>query len=104
MSLRGYGAIRNRGLAVANILAHDSVIFLDADELVLGPDFMKTALYALGQQTRQGLPILAKSGYFFNKDGSPLASDAKAGILHISLSRQHRLTFLPVLRRDFYSS
>ena len=82
VSLRGYGAIRNMGLAVANILAHDSVIFLDDDELVLGPDFMKTALYALGQQTRQGLPILAKSGYFFNAEGSPLADTSKADITH----------------------
>ena len=34
----------------------------------------------LVSRNRQGLPILAKSGYFFNKSGSPLASDAKAGI------------------------
>ncbi len=82
VSLRGYGAIRNMGLAAANILAHDSVIFLDDDELVLGPDFMSRALYALGQQTRQGLPILAKSGYFFNGEGSPLADTSKADITH----------------------
>lgn len=82
VSLRGYGAIRNTGLAAATILAHDSVIFLDDDELVLGPDFMKKALYALGQQTRQGLPILAKSGYFFNVEGSPYADTSKADINH----------------------
>lgn len=78
VSLRGYGAIRNMGLAVAAILGHDSVIFLDDDEVVLGPDFMKRALYALGQETRQGLPILAKSGYFYDRDGSPLASTEQA--------------------------
>ncbi len=82
VSLRGYGAIRNMGLAVANILAHDCVIFLDDDELVLAPDFMQKALYAMGQLTRQGLPILAKSGYFYNREGSPLADTSKADITH----------------------
>lgn len=82
VSLRGYGAIRNMGLAAASILAHDCVIFLDDDEIVLGPDFMKKALYALGQQTRQGLPILAKSGYFYDREGSPLADTSKADATH----------------------
>lgn len=82
VSLRGYGAIRNMGLAVASIFAHDAVIFLDDDEVVLGPDFMRRALYALGHETRQGLPILAKSGYFFDRSGSPYADSTKAGITH----------------------
>lgn len=82
VSLRGYGAIRNMGLAVAAILGHDSVIFLDDDEVVLGSDFMARALYALGQETRQSLPILAKTGYFYDRDGSPLADASKAGITH----------------------
>lgn len=43
---------------------------------------MKRATYALGQQTRQGLPILVKSGYFYDRDGSPLAPTDKAGICH----------------------
>jgi len=62
VSLRGYGAIRNMGLACAAVLGHDAVIFLDDDETVIDADFMKRATYALGQQTRQGLPILVKSG------------------------------------------
>lgn len=76
VSLRGYGAIRNMGLACAAILGHDVVIFLD-DEVVLSPDFMDKALYGLGHETRQRLPILAKSGYFYNKLGSPLADTTK---------------------------
>lgn len=80
VSLRGYGAIRNMGLAVAAVLGHDAVIFLDDDEVVSDRDFMKRALYALGQETRQGLPILAKSGYFYDESGSPLADTSKAGI------------------------
>ena len=82
VSLRGYGAIRNMGLAVAAIMGRDVVIFLDDDEVVLRPDFMTKALYALGQETRTRLPILAKSGYFFDRSGSPLADTSKAGICH----------------------
>lgn len=82
VSLRGYGAIRNMGLACAAVLGHDAVVFLDDDETVIDADFMKRATYALGQQTRQGLPILVKSGYFYDRDGSPLASTDKAGICH----------------------
>lgn len=80
VSLRGYGAIRNLGLAVAAVLGHDIVIFIDDDEVVSDRDFMKRACYALGQQTRQGLPILAKSGYFFDRDNSALADTRKAGL------------------------
>lgn len=79
VSLRGYGAIRNMGLAVAAILGHDAVVFLDDDEVVLGPDFMEKALYAIGQQNRQGLPILAKSGYFYDRAGSPYAAEGREG-------------------------
>ena len=80
VSLRGYGAIRNMGLAVAAILGHDAVIFLDDDEVVLSRDFMARALYGLGAETRQRLPILAKSGYFHDRSGSPLADTSRAGI------------------------
>ncbi len=79
VSLRGYGAIRNMGLACAAIMACDAVVFMDDDELALGPDFMEKALYALGQQNRQGLPILAKSGYFYDRSGSPLAHEGEPG-------------------------
>lgn len=80
VSLRGYGAIRNMGLAVASILRCASVIFLDDDEVVIAPDFMERAQYAVGRDTRQGLPILAKSGYFYDENGSALADSSKAGI------------------------
>ena len=82
VSLRGYGAIRNMGLAVAAILGHDVVIFLDDDEVVTGSDFMKLALYGLNQETRQRLPIIAKSGYFYDASGSPLADTTKTGVCH----------------------
>lgn len=77
VSLRGYGAIRNMGLAVATVLGHDAVVFLDEDQRVLGPDFMDRALYGLGRETRQRQPVLVKSGYYYNESGSPLADTTR---------------------------
>lgn len=77
VSLRGYGAIRNMGLAVAAIFGHDAVVFIDDDEVVLTPDFMDRALYALGKKTRAGQAILAKSGFFYDENGSPYADESK---------------------------
>lgn len=74
VSLRGYGAIRNMGLAVAATLGHDVVVFLDDDEVALDENFLIDAVYGLGQHTRQGLSICAKSGYFIDSDDSPYAS------------------------------
>lgn len=76
-SLRGYGAIRNMGLAVAAALGHDVVVFLDDDEVVLSDSFLIDAVYGIGLETRQGLPIQAKSGYYLNRDDSPYASTGK---------------------------
>ena len=52
VSLRGYGAIRNMGLAVAAILNHDVVVFLDDDEIALDENFLVDAVYGLGLATR----------------------------------------------------
>ena len=76
-SLRGYGAIRNMGLAVAATLGHDVVVFLDDDEVALDEDFLIDAVYGIGLETRQGLPIQAKSGYYLDREDSPYASVAK---------------------------
>lgn len=78
VSLRGYGAIKNMGLVVAAALGHDVVVFLDDDEVVLSPDFLAEAVYGLGQKTRQGLPIVAKSGYFLDRRNSPYADRRKS--------------------------
>jgi len=73
VSLRGYGAIRNMGLAVAAILGHDVAVFMDDDEVALDENFLIDAVYGLGSENRQGIPIKAKTGYFITKDDSPLA-------------------------------
>ncbi len=74
VSLRGYGAIRNLGLLVAAVLGHDVCVFMDDDELALDDTFLLDAVYGLGNLTRQGEPIVAKSGYFLNEHGSCYAA------------------------------
>lgn len=70
VGLCSYGAIKNFGLVVAHVLGFDSVVFIDDDEIVDDPDFLSKAVYGLGKMTRNGVPILAKSGYYLNEEGS----------------------------------
>ena len=76
VSLRGYGAIKNMGLAIAAILGHDSVLFLDDDEVALTPDLLVDSAWGLGTMTKQNLPILAKSGFYIDVNDSPFASES----------------------------
>ena len=78
VSLRGYGAIRNMGLAVAAMLGHDVVVFMDDDEVALTPDFLIDAVYGLGRVTRQDLPLYAKTGHFIDEGDSHIADLSKA--------------------------
>ncbi len=70
IGLRGYGAVRNLGLVVANALGFEAVIFLDDDEVLDDRAFMRKAVYGLGKLTKKGVPILAKTGYYINDQGS----------------------------------
>lgn len=70
IGLRGYSAVRNLGLVVANALGFDAAVFLDDDEVIDDPDFMRKAVYGLGKLTKKGVPILAKTGYYINDQGS----------------------------------
>ena len=73
VSLSGYGAARNAGLVVARALDFDAVVFIDDDVVVDDPDFLEKAMYGLGKLTRRGIPILAKTGFYYNAEGSYLA-------------------------------
>lgn len=77
VALRGYGAIRNMGLAVCAMLGHDVCVFMDDDEVALSPDYLVDAVYGLGQLTRQDLKILAKTGHFVDANDSHLADVSK---------------------------
>ncbi|MEG0072313.1 MAG: hypothetical protein RR362_02120 [Raoultibacter sp.] len=70
IALSGYGSVRNLGLVVASVLGFDSVVFLDDDEVIDDPDFLHKAMYGLGKLTKKGIPILAKTGFYFNSEGS----------------------------------
>lgn len=70
VGLSGYGAIRNLGLVTANVLGFDSVVFLDDDEVIEDPDFLVKGMYGLGKLTKRGIPILVKTGYYLNSEGS----------------------------------
>ena len=71
VALRGYGAIKNLGLAAAAVLGHDVVVFLDDDNVALDQDFLLNAVYGLGSLNRQGQPISVKSGFFVDQKDSP---------------------------------
>ena len=73
IGLVGYGAIRNLGLVIANALRYDAVVFLDDDEVVQDRDFIGRAVYGLGKLTRRGIPILVKTGFYYNSEGSYLS-------------------------------
>ena len=73
IGLSGYGAVRNLGLVVADVLGFDSAVFLDDDEVVDDADFLQKAMYGLGKLTKKGIPILAKTGFYFNSEGSYLS-------------------------------
>ena len=73
IGLAGYGAIRNLGLVIANVMGFDSVVFLDDDVIVQDEDFLEKGMYGLGKLTRKGIPILAKSGFYYNAEGSYLS-------------------------------
>lgn len=74
VGLSGYGAVRNLGLLVANMLDFDAAVFLDDDSVVEDEAFLEKAMYGLGKLTRRGVPILAKTGYYLNEEGSFLSN------------------------------
>ena len=74
VGLAGYGAMRNLGLLLAGALDFDSVVFVDDDVVIDDSAFLEKAMYGLGKLTRSGVPILAKSGFYLNKEGEYLSS------------------------------
>jgi hypothetical protein len=71
VSLTGYGAVRNVGLIVAATLGCDSVVFVDDDEVITDRNFLTRAVEGLGTTSPEGKPVLAKTGFYVDKSGSP---------------------------------
>ena len=76
VALAGYGATRNAGLVIARALNFDAVVFIDDDVVIEDPEFLEKAMYGLGKLTRRGIPILAKSGFYFNEHDTYLSTHA----------------------------
>lgn len=70
IGLGSVSAVRNLGLVVAEVLGFDAVVFIDDDEVVEDEAFLEKAMYGLGKLTKKGIPILAKSGFYFNSEGT----------------------------------
>ena len=64
IGLQGYGAIRNLGLLVANVLGFDAVVFLDDDEVIDDPKFLEGHVRPREAHAPGGVPIVAKAGLF----------------------------------------
>lgn len=94
IGLTGYGPIRNLGLVLAHIMGFDSIIFLDDDVVVDDPDFMRKAVYGLGKLTRNHHPILAKTGYFLNAEGSYLSMSQNKWYNHFWQQGRHFNTWI----------
>ena len=56
------------------MLDFDAAVFLDDDSVVEDEAFLEKAMYGLGKLTRRGVPILAKTGYYLNEEGSFLSN------------------------------
>ena len=102
VSLRGYGAIKNMGLAVAAIMGHDSVLFLDDDEVALTPDLLIDSVWGLGTLTKQELPIYAKSGFYIDAEGSAFARETRRAWSEKYWSK--RVEFNKLMTRNLSSS
>ncbi len=82
IGLEGCSSIRNLGLVLAQVLGFDSVVFVDDDEVIDDESFLEKAMYGLGKLTKRGIPILAKSGFYFNDEGTYLSKSQKRWYNH----------------------
>ena len=69
ISLIGYGAVRNVGLIAAAVLGHDSLVFVDDDQIIKDKGFLLRAADGLGARLDNGKAVLAKSGYYTDEEG-----------------------------------
>lgn len=69
VSLTGYGAVRNTGLVVAATLGAEACVFIDDDEVITDPEFLRVGLEGLGLRTPDGKVVLAKTGYYVDAMG-----------------------------------
>ncbi len=71
IDLKGFSKIRNTGLLLAQALSIDVVIFIDNDEIVEDPQYLKIACEHLDQRW-DGKKVSGKGGFYVNPDGTIL--------------------------------
>jgi hypothetical protein len=69
VDLKGFSKIRNVGLLLAQSLAMDAALFIDHDEVVEDPTYLKIACEYLGTRW-DGKEVLGKGGFYVNPDGA----------------------------------
>jgi len=69
IDLKGYSKIRNVGLLLAQSLAMDVAVFIDNDEVVEDPNYLRIACEYLGRRC-DGKEVLGKGGFYVNPDGT----------------------------------
>jgi len=76
VDLKGFSNIRNVGLLLAQSLAVDAAIFIDNDEVVEDPNYLKIACEYLGKRW-DGKEVLGKGGFYLNPDGTIFLSSQR---------------------------
>jgi len=69
IDLKGFSKIRNAGLLLAQSLAVDVAVFIDNDEVVEDPNYLKIACEYLGRRWN-GKEVVGKGGFYLNPDGT----------------------------------
>ena len=69
IDLKGFPKIRNTGLLLAQAISIDVVIFIDYDEVVEDPDYLKIACEYLNPKWK-GKRAHGKGGFYLNADGT----------------------------------
>ena len=78
VDLSGYGGVRNVGLILSAVLGSEAVIFLDDDQVITDPAFVRRALEGLGEAAGGGnRPVLAKTGFYVDESGSYRLPDTR---------------------------
>jgi len=71
IALKGFSKIRNTGLLLAQALSMEMAIFMDNDEIVEDPHYLKVACEYLNQRWN-GKKVSGKGGFYVNPDGTIL--------------------------------
>jgi len=71
IDLKGFSKIRNTGLLLAQGLSIDAVIFIDSDEVIENPQYLKIACEHLNEKWK-GRVVHGKGGLYVNRDGTIL--------------------------------